>query len=40
MSKFLLFLLLLLAVLAGASGCKSSSGSREFTPGQGWKTND
>ena len=39
MSKIVL-LLLLLAALVGASGCKSSSGSREYLPGQGWKTND
>ena len=38
MSKIAL-LFLLLAVLAGASGCKSSSGSREYLPGKGWKTN-
>jgi len=39
MSKIVL-LILVLAALAGASGCKSPSGSREFIPGQGWKTND
>jgi hypothetical protein len=39
MSKIVLLIVLLVA-LAGTTGCKSSSGSREFTPGQGWKTND
>jgi len=39
MSKTCL-LLLLLASLVFVAGCKSSSGSREYTPGQGWKTND
>jgi hypothetical protein len=24
-------------LLAGATGCKSSSGSREFIPGKGWR---
>ena len=38
MSKLVL-LVLLLAALAGVSGCKSASGSREFIPGKGWKTN-
>jgi len=39
MSKACLLLLLLVSV-ALLAGCKSSSGSREFIPGQGWKTND
>jgi len=39
MSKTCLFILLLVALVCVA-GCKTSSGSREFTPGQGWKTND
>jgi hypothetical protein len=24
-------------LLAGTAGCKSSSGSREFIPGRGWR---
>lgn len=35
----IVLLILLLTVVAGASGCKSASGSREFTPGRGWQTN-
>jgi hypothetical protein len=35
----IVLLILLLTALAGASGCKSASGSREFIPGRGWKTN-
>lgn len=38
MSK-LIALFLLLAVLAVVTGCKSHSGSREYTPGKGWKQN-
>ena len=38
MSKIFL-LIFVVAALACASGCKSNSGSREFIPGQGWKTN-
>ena len=37
-------LFLLLAVLGGTlalvTGCKSSSGSRDFIPGKGWVPND
>jgi len=32
----LVLLLALAAVLAGAVGCKSNLGSREFIPGRGW----
>jgi hypothetical protein len=32
-------LILLLAALAVASGCKTDSGSREYTPGKGWVPN-
>jgi len=39
MSKTCL-LFLLLASLLIVAGCKSSSGSRDYTPGQGWKPND
>jgi hypothetical protein len=38
MSKIML-LVLLTVVLAGAVGCKSRSGSREYIPGKGWKQN-
>jgi hypothetical protein len=38
MSK--LCLLLLVAVLLAVSGCKSSSGSRDYIPGKGWVPND
>jgi hypothetical protein len=38
MAKTIL-LFALLALLAGASGCKNSSGSREYVPGKGWKQN-
>jgi hypothetical protein len=32
---------LLLAVLVfGVAGCKTSSGSRDYIPGQGWVPND
>ncbi|HON06901.1 MAG TPA: hypothetical protein PLW02_02245 [Verrucomicrobiota bacterium] len=35
--KKLIIVLLLFALVAGIStGCKSSSGSREFIPGKGW----
>jgi len=30
------WLVLLMTALVVASGCKSHSGSREFTPGKGW----
>ncbi len=32
-------LVLLVALLIGVSGCKSSSGSREYIPGKGWVPN-
>lgn len=38
MRKYLL--LILLGVLVAVSGCKSSSGSREYVPGKGWIQND
>jgi predicted small secreted protein len=38
MAKYLL-LILILAALA-VSGCKTSSGSREYIPGKGWIEND
>jgi hypothetical protein len=38
MKKFILLMWVALAL--AASGCKSSSGSREYIPGQGWKLND
>lgn len=39
MKSFLVFLLLAALVLAGATGCKTHSGSREFIPGKGWQKN-
>jgi hypothetical protein len=39
MKKIFLFLALA-AVVVLSSGCCSSSGSREFIPGKGWKLND
>ena len=39
MTKIAVLIVLVAALLVGA-GCKSSSGSREFAPGQGWKLND
>ena len=36
MTKIVLLLAVLVAVLAVGSGCKSSSGSREFIPAKGW----
>lgn len=38
MSRIML-LLLLAVLLAGAVGCKSCPGSREYIPGKGWKQN-
>lgn len=38
MAKIIL-LIALVALLAGTSGCKNSSGSREYVPGKGWKQN-
>ena len=32
--------LLFLLVLVAGTGCKSSSGSREYIPGEGWVPND
>jgi hypothetical protein len=40
MTKFLLLLVLVLGLVVAGSGCKSSSGSRDFTPGKGWVPND
>jgi hypothetical protein len=40
MSKLCLVLLLALLVVAAGSGCKSSSGSRDYIPGKGWVPND
>ncbi len=40
MSKICLFLLALALMAAAVTGCKSSSGSREYQPGKGWITND
>jgi hypothetical protein len=39
MSKIVV-LLVLVAALVMASGCKSHSGSREYTPGKGWTHTD
>jgi hypothetical protein len=39
MSKLCL-LLLLAAVIVCAAGCQTSSGSRDYIPGKGWKPND
>jgi hypothetical protein len=39
MSKLCL-LLVLAVVLVAASGCHTSSGSRDFIPGKGWVPND
>jgi hypothetical protein len=39
MSK-LMILFALLVVLAGAAGCATHSGSREYIPGKGWVPND
>jgi hypothetical protein len=38
--KKLIALILLVTVAAAFTGCKSSSGSREFIPGKGWIHND
>ena len=38
--KKLCALILLAIVVFGMTGCKSSSGSREFIPGKGWIHND
>jgi hypothetical protein len=40
MSKLILLFLLVAALVAGATGCKTHSGSREFVPGKGWVPND
>jgi hypothetical protein len=37
MTKYLL--LIVLAVVVAGTGCKTKSGSREFIPGKGWKSN-
>ena len=37
--KTILLLLVLSIGLLSLSGCKSSSGSREYIPGKGWKAN-
>jgi len=39
MKRLLVLLSLAVLVLAGATGCKSHSGSREFIPGKGWQKN-
>jgi hypothetical protein len=39
MTKIALCVLVVLALVVG-SGCKSSSGSREFIPGKGWVPTD
>ncbi len=39
MSKFFILLLLVIA-LAGAAGCATHPGSREYIPGKGWVPND
>lgn len=39
MSKIIV-LALAFAVVICVAGCKNPSGSREYTPGVGWKTND
>jgi hypothetical protein len=38
MKKIILFVWVALAL--AVSGCKSSSGSREYIPGKGWQLND
>jgi hypothetical protein len=38
--KRILSMALLLAMVAGAVGCKTHSGSREYVPGKGWILND
>jgi len=40
MAKVILTLIIAATLIAGFSGCKSSSGSREFIPGKGWVPND
>jgi hypothetical protein len=39
MKKLLMAALLTAVLMVGVSGCKSHSGSREYTPGQGWQQN-
>jgi hypothetical protein len=39
MTKLLVILALAAVVLVTATGCKSHSGSREYTPGKGWQQN-
>jgi predicted small secreted protein len=39
MSKALILLIVLVLALA-VTGCKTSSGSREYIPGKGWVPND
>jgi hypothetical protein len=39
MSKLFLMIVLAAALLLGAVGCKTHSGSQEFTPGKGWQQN-
>jgi len=34
-----MFLLALVAALLATTGCKTHEGSREYTPGQGWRQN-
>jgi hypothetical protein len=38
--KRFLFAAMLAAIVAGAMGCQSHSGSREYVPGKGWILND
>jgi hypothetical protein len=40
MSKLCLLLVLAGLLVAIGTGCKTSSGSREFIPGKGWVPND
>jgi predicted small secreted protein len=39
MSKAVILLIVILLALA-VTGCKTSSGSREYIPGKGWVPND
>jgi hypothetical protein len=40
MTKFLVLLVLALGLVLAGTGCKSSSGSRDYVPGKGWVPND
>jgi hypothetical protein len=38
--KRILWMTLLVAIIAGAIGCKTHSGNREYIPGKGWILTD